>query len=180
MNVLTRKVLLLNPHYEAAGIIDVARATALVWKGKARVELPDLDYVLHSPTRTYEVPSVIVLKRYVNVRKRRNESGKKRFRIFVRDRFRCQYCCKRFPAFELTLDHIIPDSRNGSNDPDNLATSCKPCNQRKANRTPDEARMPLLATPAALRYGLDRALLRHYAEERPEWRRYLFLDEAAA
>ena len=37
--------------------------------------------------------------------------------------------------------------------------------------------MPLLATPSALRYGLDRALLRHYAAQRPEWRPYLFLAE---
>jgi hypothetical protein len=36
--------------------------------------------------------------------------------------------------------------------------------------------MPLLATPSALRYGLERAMLRHYAATRPEWRPYLFLD----
>jgi len=180
MTILSRKVLLLNQHYEAAGVIDVVRATALVWKNKARVEYFDPDLVLHSPTRTYPVPSVIILKRFVNVRERRAAAGKRRYRIFVRDRFRCQYCCKRFPALELTLDHILPESRGGPDDADILATSCKPCNQRKANRTPDEARMPLLATPSALRYGLDRALLRHYAEERPEWRPYLFLDALAA
>ena len=39
--------------------------------------------------------------------------------------------------------------------------------------------MPLLASPSALRYGLDRAMLRHYADSRPEWRPYLFLEAEA-
>src|ERR687884_10993 len=76
---------------------------------------------------------------------------------------------ERGSAFELTLDHIIPRSRGGTSDPENLCAACIACNQRKGNRTPDEARMPLLATPSALRYGLDRAVLNHYALSRPEW-----------
>jgi len=96
--------------------------------------------------------------------------------IFMRDRYRCQYCGVKFPAFELTLDHITPRSRDGYDEQDNLATACKPCNQRKGARSPEEARMPLIATPSALRYGLDRAMLDHYAESRPEWAPFLFKD----
>jgi 5-methylcytosine-specific restriction endonuclease McrA len=179
MSVLTEKVLLLNASYQPEGVIDVVRAFLLVWKGSAQTVEIDPHRVLRSQHSTHEVPSVIRLVHYVDVRKRRRESGKQRFRIFVRDGFRCQYCAKRLVPAQLTLDHIMPRSRGGTDDPENLAASCIPCNQRKGNRTPDEARMPLLATPSALRYGLDRAMLSHYAQTRTEWRPYLCLDKAA-
>lgn len=176
MDVLSRKVLLLNKAYEPIGVIGMMRAVSLVFRQRAHVERVDGSRVLHTQHSEYPVPSVIVLKQYHDLRRKRRESKKYRFHIFVRDKFRCQYCGKKFNQFELTLDHILPKSKAGSEEAENLATSCKPCNQRKGNRTPDEARMPLLATPSALRYGLDRALLQHEAEERPEWRPYLWLD----
>ncbi len=182
MSVLTRKVLLLSAAYEPIGVIEMVRAVRLVWKGAVQTVEIDPTRVLHSQHMTHEVPSVVRLVHYIDLRKRRRESGKQRFRIFVRDKFRCQYCCKGFgqKVAELTLDHIIPRSQGGSDDPENLATACIPCNQRKGSRTPDVARMPLLATPSALRYGLDRAMLEHYSQSRPEWRPYLFLEQMVA
>src|SRR5262245_54616586 len=59
-----------------------------------------------------------------------------------------------------------------------VVAACFPCNQRKGDRTPEEARMPLLKNPAALVYGIDRQILCHEADSRREWRKYLFLDEA--
>lgn len=178
--VLSRKVLLLNASFEALGVVDVARAVRLVWKGTAEIVERDASRVLRSQHFTFDVPSVIRLVEYIDVRKRRNSSGKQRLRILMRDKMRCQYCGGRGSAFDLTLDHIMPRSRGGRSDPENLCAACIICNQRKGDRTPDEARMPLLATPSALRYGLDRAMLNHYALSRPEWRPYLFLDEAVA
>ncbi|HEY0320611.1 MAG TPA: HNH endonuclease [Pyrinomonadaceae bacterium] len=177
--VLSRRVLLLNASYEALGTVDVPRAVRLVWKRTAQVVVQDEKRVLRSQHFTFEVPSVIRLLEYIDVRKRRNNSGKQRLRIMMRDKMRCQYCGVRGNAFELTLDHIMPRSRGGNSNPENLCASCIQCNQRKGNRTPDEARMPLLTTPSALRYGLDRAVLNHYALTRPEWRPFLFLDEEA-
>ncbi len=40
-----------------------------------------------------------------------------------------------------TIDHVLPRSRGGTDDPENLVTACRPCNTRKANRTPEEAGM---------------------------------------
>jgi hypothetical protein len=62
------------------------------------------------------------------------------------------------------------------NSPVNIVTACVPCNNRKANRTPGEARMPLLTSQSALRVKLERVVLCHYAEARAEWRKYLFMD----
>jgi len=58
----------------------------------------------------------------------------------------------------------------------NIVTACIKCNNRKANRTPEEARMPLLTSQTALRVKLERVVLCHYAEARAEWRKYLFMD----
>ena len=175
--VLSRRVLLLNASYEALGTVDVPRAVCLVWKRTAETVVRDGNRVLRSQHFTFEVPSVIRLVEYINIRKRRQNSGKQRLRILMRDKMRCQYCGMRGSAFDLTLDHIMPRSRGGRSEPENLCAACMACNQRKGDRTPDEARMPLLASPSALRYGLDRAVLNHYAVSRPEWRPFLFLDE---
>jgi CRISPR/Cas system Type II protein with McrA/HNH and RuvC-like nuclease domain len=102
----------------------------------------------------------------------------KRLRIYIRDKYRCQYCGERKLPATLTLDHIFPRSRGGDNSPLNIVTACLDCNNRKSNRTPEEARMPLLTTQTALRVKLERVVLCHYAEARPEWRKYLFLDAA--
>ena len=176
--VLTRRVLLLNASYEALGTVDVPRAVRLVWKGSAEVIEMDGDRVLRSQRFTFPAPAVVRLVEYIDIRRRQSRSAGKRARILMRDRHRCQYCGLKFSPFELTLDHIIPRSRGGRTEPENLCAACRPCNQRKGDRTPDEARMPLLSNPSALRYGLDRAALCHAAETRPGWRKYLFLEDA--
>lgn len=170
---LNGRVLLLNLSYEPLGTVGIARAMCLVLRGVVFVEDFDAERVLRSPRAEFRVPSVIRLRRYVNVRRRRQTPGMRRFRIFVRDGFRCQYCSAKLAARELTLDHITPRSRHGRSTPENLATACVRCNTRKGSRTPEEARMPLLTSQKSLGIGLEHVLLCHYAESRPEWRKYL-------
>lgn len=172
-----REVLLLNASYEALGTIGVPRAVCLIWKGSAEMVEPDGNRVLRSQHFEFAVPGVIRLTHYVDVRGRQRRSSSKRNRILARDGHRCQYCGMRGTAFDLTVDHILPASRGGTTSPENLVTACFACNQRKGDRTPEEARMPLLKNPAALIYGIDRQILCHQAEFRAEWRKYLFLDE---
>ena len=87
------------------------------------------------------LPSVVRLRTFVRPRKQVSVT---RWGIFTRDVNRCCYCLEQKPISELTFDHVIPRSRGGGDTWDNLATSCMPCNFRKANRTPGEAKMPLL------------------------------------
>lgn len=56
--------------------------------------------------------------------------------IFDRDDYTCRYCGAR--GVKLECDHVLPVSRGGSNEKTNLVTACKPCNQKKRDRTPDE------------------------------------------
>lgn len=67
--------------------------------------------------------------------------------LFQRDRNLCLYCGAQFPAHLLTRDHILPASRGGRSVWENCVTACRSCNQRKDDRTPEEARMRLLAVP---------------------------------
>jgi len=173
---LNGRVLLLNQTYEPLGTVSVARAIIMMFKNSVYVEELDGDRVLRSAHDEFPVPSVIRRRTYINVRRRREQSGTKRLRIYMRDRFRCQYCGEKKVVGELTLDHILPRSRGGDNSPVNVVTACLPCNNRKRDRTPAEARMPLLTSQTALRVKLERVVLCHYAEARAEWRKYLFMD----
>ncbi len=67
--------------------------------------------------------------------------------LFRRDQFLCMYCGGEFLADNLSRDHILPVSRSGTDSWTNVVTACKRCNHRKANHTPEEAGMQLLAVP---------------------------------
>jgi 5-methylcytosine-specific restriction endonuclease McrA len=173
---LNDRVLLLYQTYEPLGTLNVARAVVMTLRDSVFVEEWDGERVLRSASAEFRVPSVIRRRSYINIRRRREQSSMKRLRIYTRDKFRCQYCGVKGTASELTLDHILPRSRGGDNSPINVVTACLKCNNRKGDRTPDEARMPLLTSQTALRVKLERVMLCHYAEARAEWRKYLFMD----
>ena len=67
--------------------------------------------------------------------------------LYERDNGKCQYCSVRLPKTKATIDHVLPKSRGGKNTWKNTVLSCKKCNERKDDRTPEEANMPLLTTP---------------------------------
>ncbi len=67
--------------------------------------------------------------------------------LFQRDRNLCLYCGRTFPQHLLTRDHVVPASRGGLSVWKNCVTACRHCNQRKDDRTPEEAGMRLLAVP---------------------------------
>ena len=90
---------------------------------------------VHSPSAKMKLPSVIALKQFVRPSA---HPAFTRFNLFLRDRFRCQYCGSRA---DLTFDHVIPRSKGGLTTWENVVAACAPCNLRKANRMPSEIRM---------------------------------------
>ncbi|TDR46703.1 5-methylcytosine-specific restriction endonuclease McrA [Tahibacter aquaticus] len=67
--------------------------------------------------------------------------------LFARDRHLCLYCGQHFHKSHLTRDHVLPLSKRGLDEWENVVSACLHCNVRKGNRTPQQASMPLLAVP---------------------------------
>jgi 5-methylcytosine-specific restriction endonuclease McrA len=91
------------------------------------------------------VPRIIRLLFYDRLP--RSEVKFNRRNIFARDQNKCQYCGKRFPTSELSLDHIIPRSVGGKATWDNIVCACTGCNVKKGGRTPKQAHMTLIKLP---------------------------------
>jgi hypothetical protein len=70
-----------------------------------------------------------------------------REKLARRDRFTCAYCAQVFAERDLQCEHIFPASRGGAWSWMNMVAACGSCNNRKAARTPEEARMPLVFLP---------------------------------
>jgi 5-methylcytosine-specific restriction endonuclease McrA len=91
------------------------------------------------------IPHVVVLTAYDKLP--RNQVKYSRESVFQRDKFLCAYCGKKFKKQQLTIDHINPKAYGGTKSWKNTISSCMTCNAKKADRTPEEAHMPLLFEP---------------------------------
>jgi 5-methylcytosine-specific restriction endonuclease McrA len=165
-NGLDSPVLILDKNYHPVKITTGKLAVMLLFSEKALVldssyntytidewieysTLVDQDQlpILRSSKVNLIVPEVIVLPHYV----RKAHHGKRlkysRMSIFRRDNFQCQYCGVGFTRQELTVDHILPRAQGGKSTWLNIVAACKPCNWKKADRTPEQAGMKLLNQP---------------------------------
>jgi 5-methylcytosine-specific restriction endonuclease McrA len=161
--MLEGSVLVLNRSWAAVHISPVRRALTLLYVGAARAVHPR-DYSLydfdnwvvlsqdglggryiHTTTTRIRVPEVILLSVFNGFV--HHEVRFSRQSVFERDKCVCQYCGRQFPKAQLTIDHVLPQSRGGGDTWENLVLACLECNIRKGNRTPDEAGMPLLRRP---------------------------------
>jgi len=134
-------ILVLNSDYTPLNITTFKRAIILVIKGKAEIIKND-DNIIRSESIIYSKPLIIRLFNYIshkmkNLRVNRN-------RLYKRDNNECVYCGSKK---DLTIDHILPKSRGGKNTWNNLITCCLPCNLKKGDKTPEEAKMPLRFQP---------------------------------
>jgi 5-methylcytosine-specific restriction endonuclease McrA len=127
-------------------------------------------YAVRSPSISLPLPSVIRLLKYYRVPYRMIELSRKN--IIRRDNYRCQYCGKKTST--LTIDHVIPKSRGGTDTWDNLVAACVKCNNKKGNRTPSEANMPLLKKPRKPNHIM--FLKQFMGTIDDSWRPFLFMD----
>lgn len=84
--------------------------------------------VARSPSTTIKLPSVIALRQYQPAPR---HVAFTRFNVFLRDRFRCQYCGEKFKSQDLTFDHVIPRASGGLTKWDNIVAACWSCNMAK-------------------------------------------------
>lgn len=105
------------------------------------------DAVVRTSRDAFPLPAVVRHRGYI--RKGPRRVALTRNNLIARDGGRCQYCAEVFHPRLLTIDHVIPRSRGGPSTWENLAIACGPCNRKKGDKTPREAKMPLLTTPRA-------------------------------
>ncbi|MFF7712159.1 HNH endonuclease [Streptomyces sp. NPDC007988] len=161
-----RDTLVLNASFEPLSTVTLNRAVVLVLQDKAVVEQAHPALRVRAAAVELPVPRVIRLCRYVRVPFRRQAPWSRRG-VLVRDQHRCAYCGKR----ATTVDHVVPRSRGGADSWLNTVASCAEDNHRKADRTPEQAGMPLLHEPF-VPTPADAMLLALRAGERsslPEW-----------
>jgi len=168
---LQKPVLVLNASYEPINICAARRALVLVLKGVAAAEEESL-HAIHSARSAVRLPSVIRLLEYRRIPHQTRALSRKN--ILMRDRYTCQYCYSTMPSGELTLDHVIPRSRAGGSAWENLVACCHPCNNRKGNRTPEEAGMKLARQPRPFSLHTSRHLMRMLGKGDAQWQKYLF------
>jgi len=137
--------------------------------------LSEYDTVIRSPSQSMRLPSVIALKDYVPTARR---PAFTRFNVFLRDRFCCQYCGRRFPTQELTFDHVMPRSRGGRTSWENVVTACQACNLAKADHLPTHLgfrpiRMPEMPSTFELQ-EIGRAFPPHHLHK--SWCDFLYWD----
>lgn len=143
---MMNQVVLENATCDPLTLLSVRRAIILLLKGKAQIVRADIDRKIRAAEYEMEYPLVIRLVRYVWIPFPRMALSRKG--VMLRDEEMCQYCGngarKRNP---MTLDHVMPRSRGGKHEWENVVAACQGCNNRKADRTPSEAEMTLRRQP---------------------------------
>ncbi len=173
-------VLLLNGStWEPLSVITVPRAINLILAGKA-VVVEQSGNFLRTVRDKYPIPSVIALRAYMNVPRRRAHWSRKG--VLVRDNYICIYCSaqpgttergKVLVKSDFTVDHILPRSRGGKDQWTNTACACSFCNHRKGSRLPNEAGMKLLWEPKTPRTSY---LVIAVGSGPDAWKRYIEID----
>ena len=165
-NVIHKNVVLvLNRNWQAISITTPAQAYAQMatdaatgldiqsrewmvpvkWDEWKDLAVRDGDLSIGVPDGEVRVPLVIVLCRYAQVPMHRPKLNARN--IWLRDSGKCQYTGKELRPNEGNIDHIIPVSRGGKNTWENCVLSCRQVNQKKADKTPQEAGLKLIRKP---------------------------------
>lgn len=125
--------------YRAIALANTNRVHVLYWW--------DDEYSVSTSSNFVRVPALIVYHKYIKMNPRNKPATLINENLFKRDSYVCQYCGNEFSRGKLSVDHVIPRAQNGKHHWTNCVTACKICNNRKGNRTPEQADMPLLSVP---------------------------------
>jgi 5-methylcytosine-specific restriction endonuclease McrA len=139
------QTLVLNIGYQP--VARVSWKKAILWILDRVVEVVDEypDRYIRTPSWSVRMPSIV---RLLRATPRRHAVKFSRHNVYARDRGCCQYCGQHVQRDAFTYDHVVPRVRGGVTSWENVVVACVPCNQRKAGRTPAQAGMKLLSTPA--------------------------------
>ena len=106
--------------------------------------IAEYEYKVNSPSFSMRLPSVVSLKKYINLSRKPVFT---RFNLFLRDHFQCQYCAQNFKTSDLTFDHVIPKSKGGTTCWENVVSACSKCNLKKSDLSISKAKMSPIIDP---------------------------------
>ncbi|PID59573.1 MAG: HNH endonuclease [Ignavibacteriae bacterium] len=140
----------------------------LLYLRKAELIKENPKLTIRTVNRKFPWPSVIRLKTYIHIPF--NNINLTRKNILRRDNHKCAYCGRGHLPF--TIDHIIPRAKGGKDTWENLVTACLPCNNKKGNRTPEQAEMKLRVKPHKPNYIM--FIINSITRIDESWKTYLY------
>ena len=145
---MEKQVLILNADYRPVSFYPLStnsmrRVLKAVFKGKLNI-IEEYDDEIKIGGSTMKLPKTAILKKYV---KTMQEPKFSRYNVYLRDKFTCQYCGKKFAYSDLTFDHVKPRCKGGQTNWTNIATACKDCNLHKGHLDEGGRKFTLLSKP---------------------------------
>ena len=175
---MERAVLCLSSSFVPLGTTNWQKAMTWVISGRATVVEEYEDWTVRSAYKTWNVPSVIKFVKMVAGYFRKGVKFNRK-NVWVRDKGTCGYCGKKVSQSEFTFDHVLPRRLGGKTEWANISTCCLACNQRKKDRTPEQAGMKLLSKPICPKSlpGVPGHFLTWGAGMPEAWRSFLYWHE---
>lgn len=146
------RCVVLNSTYEPLSIVSAKKGLKHVFEGKASILEEHPTVKIRSVTRTWAIPTQVVLKHFVKARSTfRAPAVLTQKNLFIRDKYICAYCGRHRAQLKveefLTRDHIVPTTLGGKNKWENVVTSCSTCNNKKADYTLEQLNWKLSRRP---------------------------------
>jgi 5-methylcytosine-specific restriction endonuclease McrA len=139
------ETLVLNISYMPIDRVPWTEAVVACVTGRAEIVEAYPNALVRSAHQAFPMPSIIRFVTRAVFRQRQVRFN--RHNVWLRDKGICQFCGEALKKAEFTYDHVVPQSRGGRTIWTNIVCACMDCNRLKANRTPEEAKMRLLAKP---------------------------------
>ena len=155
-----------NPNFE-----KILSMTPLDWEDWIKLQPRPWDLEIHSPSITIRVPTVIIAKNYAKmpIHTFRGKPNKKA--VWKRDKGIDQYTGKSLVETDATIDHVLPRSRGGHSNWENLVLTHKHLNWRKGNKLNEEVGLKLIKLPKAPHPVPAYALIRE--AKHVDWKHFL-------
>ena len=150
INIKTPAYIFCQMATDVATALDIKGSDWMVptkWDDWMRLPVREEDLSIGTAHGIIRVPTVVVLSRFSRVPMKRPKFNARN--LWARDGGRCQYTGRELRPGEGNIDHVIPRYRGGTTSWENCVLSAREVNNRKANRTPEEAGLVLKKIPTA-------------------------------
>lgn len=166
--------LVLSSAYQPMHHVRWQDAISMWFAGRVEIVSVYEDRFIRTVDEIFNVPSIVRFVGNVIKKFKFNRSVKfSRENVFIRDEGRCQYCSKHLTKQNFTLDHIVPSSQGGEKVWQNIVTCCKPCNQKKGDKTLKQSGMKLLREPSIPKEIIVGTEDKFGSQTPSEWKDYL-------